>query len=59
MKESRSAWITWEQFKRLGEKCEKCDKTATHISSLGDWASYCDEHFPYKQEKEVIDVQRM
>lgn len=47
-----SVWLTYNQFKRLGEKCIKCEKIAKWLPMDGSWDCYCDDHFPYHNTEE-------
>ncbi len=47
----KGQWLTWDQFKRLGEKCKMCDKPSKWLPFDGSWDCYCDDHFPYNPEE--------
>lgn len=46
-------WMTPKQFQAImeGRKCSHCDNKAKWIHEDGKPPSYCDEHFPYHEEK--------
>lgn len=46
-------FMTPRQFMAIleGRKCSHCDKKARWIHEDGAPPSYCDEHFPYLEEK--------
>jgi len=46
-------WFTIDQFKMWCEEriCCRCEKKATYFPK-DEGICYCDEHFPYKEEKE-------
>lgn len=48
-----SNFMTPQQFFAIMEKrkCSHCEKKATWIRDDGSTPSYCDEHFPYMEEK--------
>ena len=52
-----SEWLTWEQFKQLGNKCARCDKPAKWLSLDGTWDCYCDDHYPFWDEDKRKDYQ--
>lgn len=45
-------WFTLDQFIAYmdEQKCHRCDKKATWLP-MDKGIGYCDEHFPYHQEK--------
>ena len=45
-------WMTLEKFINVIEQreCCRCEKKATYFSEDA-YFCYCDEHFPYKNEK--------